>query len=188
MYEPKLITESYLKRWRKNSFFSAILWTIVGIILMLFHRDIDVITCYLVGVALLLQGVPHLFLFIIEEEKHIFSISSLVNGVFICFLGIWTLTIPRQADATVPDVIAIVALLHGLRDIALSRRILSLEKQLGYYSMAISFLTIFLALAVLFTPMRYDVLCAGVLIIIDGIGNFWMWKVLSKKSDEHRGI
>ncbi len=188
MYEPKLITESYLKRWKKNSFFSAILWTIVGIIVMLFHRDIDEFTCYLVGIALLLQGVPHLFLFIIEEEKHFFSISSLVNGVLICFLGIWTLTIPRQADGTVPDVIAIVALLHGLKDIALSRRILNLEKHLGYYAIVISILIIFLALAVLFSPMRYDVFCAGILIIIDGIGNFWMWKVLSKKSDEYRGI
>lgn len=188
MYEPKLITESYLKRWKKNSFTSAILWTALGIILMFFHNKIDYITCYLVGITLLLQGVPHLFLFVIEEEKHFFSISSLINGIIICFFGIWALTLPDQAKLAISDIIAIVVLLHGFKAIALSRRIQCLEKKLGYLSMVISIATILFAIIILFSSIHRIDFCSGILIIIDGIENFWMWKILSKKSDEHRGI
>ena len=122
MKVPQLITESYLSKWKTNSFLSAMLWAAMGLVLIVIRDQVHYSTCYLLGLILLIQGIPHLFLFIIEEEKHIFSISSLI----ILFLPL---------------------------------------EETGIVS-----------------------IWSGSLLILDGISDFWMWSVLTTKSNEHRGI
>ena len=191
MKVPQLITESYLSKWKTNSFLSAMLWAAMGVVLIVIRDQVHYSTCYLLGLILLIQGIPHLFLFIIEEEKHIFSISSLINGILISFLGIWALTLPQEVEQDIPNVIAFVTLLHGIKDIALSKRIRYLEKRSGNIAMGISIFTIFCSLLILFLPLEETGIVSiwsGSLLILDGISDFWMWSVLTTKSNEHRGI
>ena len=189
--EPKLITQSYLEKWKTNSLFSALLWASMGIVLMIVRDQVHNMACYILGAVLLIQGIPHLFLFITEEEKHIFSISSLINGILISFLGIWALTLPNEVQHNIPDVIAFVTLLHGIKDIALSRRIFHLEQRSGSIAMCISVFTIICSIIILWLPLeetRMMSLWSGSLLMLDGISDFWMWTVLTNKTNEHRGI
>lgn len=186
-----LITKSYLAKWKNNSFLSAMLWAAMGLVLIIFQDNVSYSLCYLLGTILLILGVPQLFLFIMEEEKHIFSTFSLVSGISISFLGIWALTLPEMAHNEIPNTIAFVTLIHGLKDVALSRRIQVLDKSMGSIAMVISLVTIVCSLLILFLPLEETsivAICSGVLLICDGVSDFWMWSILTKRSDEHRGI
>ena len=84
-----------------------------------------------------------------------------------------------------------MTLLHGIKDIALSKRIRYLEKRSGNIAMGISIFTIFCSLLILFLPLEETGIVSiwsGSLLILDGISDFWMWSVLTTKSNEHRGI
>ena len=191
MNVPQLITDTYLKCWKKNSLFSALLWAAMGILLMIVQDQVRILTCYILGIILLVQGIPHLFLFISEEEKHIFSISSLVNGILISFLGIWAFTLPEQAMNYIPNTIAFVTLLHGIKDLGLSKRIRWLDTKMGWFAFAISVFTILCSTVILALPLeetKIVAIASGILLIIDGIGDFWMWCILTDRSNEQRGI
>lgn len=191
MKVPQLITDTYLKRWKKNSLFSALLWAVMGIILIFTQDHISIYTCYILGTVLLIQGIPHLFLFIAEEEKHIFSISSLVNGILISFVGIWSLTLSEKAMYHIPNIIAFVTLLHGFKDLELSKRIRVLDTKMGLLALLISIFTIFCSALILALPLdetKIVVIASGLLLIMDGIGDFWMWCILTDRSNEQRGI
>ena len=191
MNVPELITDAYLKRWKKNSLFSALLWAVMGIILMISQDRVGIYTCYILGIILLIQGIPHLFLFIAEDEKHIFSISSLINGILISFIGIWALTLPEKAMLQIPNMIAFVTLLHGFKDLELSKRIRALDHQTGLFAFLISIFTILCSAVILILPLdetKIVVIASGILLMIDGIGDFWMWCILTDRSNEQRGI
>ena len=100
-------------------------------------------------------------------------------------------TLPQEVEQDIPNVIAFVTLLHGIKDIALSKRIRYLEKRSGNIAMGISIFTIFCSLLILFLPLEETGIVSiwsGSLLILDGISDFWMWSVLTTKSNEHRGI
>lgn len=186
-----LITKSYLNKWRTNSFVAALLWAVMGMVLIVIQDNIQYTTCYLLGIVLLVQGVPQLFLFIVEEEKHVFSTISLLTGIIISFLGIWALTLPNEAQKEIPNVIATVTLIHGFKDIALARRIQVLDVNLGKFALLLSVATIICSCIILLLPLEATAIvtiCSGILLIIDGISDFWMWTLLTKKSNEQRGI
>lgn len=186
-----LITKSYLDKWRTNSFIAALLWAVMGLVLIFIQDNIQYSTCYILGIILLVQGVPQLFLFIVEEEKHIFSTISLFTGIIISFLGIWTLTLPNEAQFEIPNVIATVTLIHGIKDIALARRIKVLEVNLGRFALLLSAATIICSSIILLLPLDATAIvaiCSGLLLITDGISDFWMWSLLTKKTNEQRGI
>lgn len=187
----ELITESYLKKWRTNSFVQALLWAAMGLLLVIMHDSLAYSTCYILGIILLVQGVPQLFLFVVEEEKHIFSTIFLLTGILISFLGIWALTCPFDVEPQIPNVIAFVTLLHGLKDIPLARRVYRLQPSSGVFAWLITILTIIVSALILFIPVVTTSLMAiisGILLIIDGASDFWMWTVMTKRSDELRGI
>lgn len=187
----ELITESYLRKWKTNSFMQALLWALMGLVLIVLHNALAYSTCYILGVILLIQGVPQLFLFVAEEEKHIFSTIFLLTGILIAFLGIWSLTRPDEVQPQIPNVIALVTLLHGLKDIPLSKQTYALQPKSGLLAYGITFATIIVSGLILFLPVENTsamAIISGVLLIIDGISDFWMWSVIVKRSDELRGI
>lgn len=187
----ELITESYLRKWRTNSFVQALLWAAMGLLLIVMHDALAYSTCYILGIILLIQGVPQLFLFVVEEEKHIFSTIFLLTGILIGFLGIWALTCPSEVEPQIPNVIAFVTLFHGLKDIPLARHVHRLQPSSGLLAWFITILTIIVSAVIILVPVVTTSLMAilsGVLLMIDGASDFWMWSVITKRSDELRGI
>lgn len=52
MKVPQLITESYLSKWKTNSFLSAMLWAAMGLVLIVIRDQVHYSTCYLLGLIL----------------------------------------------------------------------------------------------------------------------------------------
>lgn len=187
----ELITESYLRKWKTNSFVQALLWALMGLVMIILHNALKYSTCYVLGTILLIQGIPQLFLFVMEDEKHIFSTIFLLTGILIAFLGIWALTRPDEVQPQIPNVIAFVTLLHGLKDIPLSKHVYALQPKSGILAYFITCSTIIVSSLILFLPVvntETMAIISGILLIIDGISDFWMWSVVVKRSDELRGI
>lgn len=187
----ELINESYLRRWKTNSFVQALLWAAMGLVMIVLHNALHYSTCYVLGVILLIQGVPQLFLFVVEEEKHIFSTIFLLTGIAISFMGIWALTLPNEVQPQIPNVIAFVTLVHGLKDIPLSKHVLHVDRISGIFATIITYITIIVSSLILFLPVvntETMAIISGVLLIVDGISDFWMWSVLTARSKEMRGI
>ena len=71
MKVPQLITESYLSKWKTNSFLSAMLWAAMGLVLIVIRDQVHYSTCYLLGLILLIPvSYTHLDVYKRQDNTH----------------------------------------------------------------------------------------------------------------------
>lgn len=178
----------YLKNLKANYTLSAIICVVIGLVLIIWPGTSTQLVCMVLGSVLLLYGLIQLALYLFARERTLYLQGMLVLGIIFCVLGVWILLKPEIVIATVPIIIGIIIVVHGLHKIS---QAISLNK-MGYdnwwVALLFGILTVALGGVLIYNPfsvINTVVRVIGAFLLYDGLSNMW---ILSRVFKTKRNI
>lgn len=178
----------YLKNLKANYTLSAIICVVIGLVLIIWPGTSTQLVCMVLGSVLLLYGLIQLALYLFARERTLYLQGMLVLGIIFCVLGVWILLKPEIVIATVPIIIGIIIVVHGLHKIS---QAISLNK-MGYdnwwVALLFGILTVALGGVLIYNPfsvVNTVVRVIGAFLLYDGLSNMW---ILSRVFKTKRNI
>ena len=135
---------------------TSVLYTIMGVLMLLFPEVISDFICYLVSLMFMFFGIAAILMYVRSEIKTPYTSTILVIGLVLGSLGIYILTNPRNFASLIPLVIGIFMIADSISKLSAS---LDLRKY-GYvnwwHMLIISFLILGCGLLLVFNPFGVD--------------------------------
>lgn len=178
----------YLKNLKANYTLSAIICVVIGLVLIIWPGTSTQLVCMVLGSVLLLYGLIQLALYLFARERTLYLQGMLVLGIIFCVLGVWILLKPEIVIATVPIIIGIIIVVHGIHKVS---QAISLNK-MGYDNWWVAplfgILTVALGGVLIYNPfsvVNTVVRVIGAFLLYDGLSNMW---ILSRVFKTKRSI
>ena len=174
---------SILKRIKTNAILSALLYVVIGLVLLLRPELSTSVLCTALGIVLILRGLSDILDFVFHKDGSLYYSLRLAGGIVIAAVGVWLVTKPTLIAVLVPRVIGLLILFHGCSNLGDT---LKLQKNKSSQSLAALILSgITLALGVLlvvnpFAAFTTVVRVIGAVLIYDGVSDIWISMQVSK--------
>ena len=174
---------SILKRIKTNAILSALLYVVIGLVLLLRPELSTSALCTALGIVLILRGLSDILDFVFHKDGSLYYSLHLAGGIVIAAVGVWLVTKPTLIAVLVPRVIGLLILFHGCSNLGDT---LKLQKNKSSQSLAALILSgITLALGVLlvvnpFAAFTTVVRVIGAVLIYDGVSDIWISMQVSK--------
>ena len=162
------------QRVKMDMVVSAVLCTVLGLVLVIWPQQTIDIVCKALAVGLVILGIVNLASYFGNRGMHPFSGAL---GLIVILVGIWIFLSPESIVSVVPIVIGVILVLHGVHDIKMAIE----TKQNGYdrwwamlliaiVSLVFGVLCIVNAFGVVTLAMQF----VGVALIYDGVTDLWV--------------
>lgn len=148
------LTEKKLKKYNYESIIMSIITALLGIIIILFSKNILNIVCYLIGGVLIVNGLFKIYYYLKYEGKYGIFNYDLSFGILAIILGIIFIIFKSELQSIFRIIIGLIIIYEGILNISLANKIYFVNKKAGIISLLLSVLTI---------------LCGILIIIIKGI-------------------
>lgn len=174
---------SILKRIKTNAILSALLYVVIGLVLLLRPELSTSALCTALGIVLILRGLSDILDFVFHKDGSLYYSLHLAGGIVIAAVGVWLVSKPTLIAVLVPRVIGLLILFHGCSNLGDT---LKLQKNKSSQSLAALILSgITLALGVLlvvnpFAAFTTVVRVIGAVLIYDGVSDIWISMQVSK--------
>ena len=168
---------SILKRIKTNAILSALLYVVIGLVLLLRPELSTSVLCTALGIVLILRGLSDILDFVFHKDGSLYYSLRLIGGIVIAAVGVWLVSKPTLIAVLVPRVIGLLILFHGCSNLGDT---LKLRKNKSSQSLAALILSgITLALGVLlvvnpFAAFATVVRVIGAVLIYDGVSDIWI--------------
>ena len=166
-----------LKRIKANALFSAILYILLGLVLLLWPERSTSALCLLLGAVLVLCGLSDIFKFLRNRDGTLYSAAHLLTGVILAAVGVWLMARPTLIAVIIPRIIGVLICFHGISNLggALTLR----KNQSARWGAAASLGTVTLALGLLLVLAPFEafttvVRIIGAVLIYDGVSDIWI--------------
>ncbi len=174
-----------MKRLKLDVMISAVVCIGLGVVLILWPIEVTTVVCRTIGAIIAFLGAVRVAGYVLHrEEKHSFH---LLLGLVLLLVGIWIFLKPHSIQSILFIGIGAVLFVHGLEDFKFALE----AKRNGYESWAILILMSLLG-------MVFGVICiidcfgmisitlsfVGIVLIYDGITDFWIITRVSKAAKE----
>lgn len=166
-----------LKRIKANALFSAILYILLGLVLLLWPERSTGALCTLLGAVLVLCGLSDIFKFLRSRDGTLYSAAHLLTGVILATVGIWLMARPTLIAVIIPRIIGVLICFHGISNLggALTLR----KNQSARWSAAVILGAVTLALGLLLVLAPFEafttaVRIIGAVLIYDGVSDIWI--------------
>lgn len=173
----------FLKNVKANDTISAILCVILGILLIIWPGTSTQVVCMVLGGVLAGYGVIQILLYLFAREHTIYLQGMLILGIVFAVLGVWILLNPEGIIKTVPIIMGVIIVVHGLHNASKGWDL----KKMGYESWWIAFLfgvlTIVLGIVLVvnpFTVVNTVVRVIGGILVYNGISDIWIMSRIFK--------
>lgn len=184
--------KAFLQRVRMNGVISAVVWIVLGLLLLLWPETSQKALCYFTGAVLLVQGIVLLAAGVRQREKSLYDMGALALGVVVAAVGVWMLAQPQAMWAFLSVVLSILILLHGAEDISFALQLRRAGYARWWLALLVAAVTLLVGLLLLTHPGFFaDILLAfaGIGLVVDGATDLWVWWMLSralKRAQEQR--
>jgi Uncharacterized conserved protein len=177
------------KKIKTNSLVTAILYTVLGAVL-LFRPDLSTdILCTALGLILLICGAVDIVIFLANRDGSLYASSHLIAGVILAAVGIWIMNKPALIAVIIPRVIGILICIHGVSDIGDA---LSLQHN-NYHkwgtALLLGILTLVLGAILIYDPFSAFttvIRLIGAFLIYDGVSDIWIVSRVSKSAKQFK--
>ena len=170
---------------------TSVLYTIMGVLMLLFPEVISDFICYLVSLMFMFFGIAAILMYVRSEIKTPYTSTILVIGLVLGSLGIYILTNPRNFASLIPLVIGIFMIADSISKLSAS---LDLRKY-GYvnwwHMLIISFLILGCGLLLVFNPfgaVSLTIMIIGSILIVDSITNIYTIYSYSKAFNNNKKL
>ena len=124
--------KSFLKKIKANALASAILYTILGAVLLLWPATSAQVLTLALGLVLVLCGLGNLLDFLLHRDGSLYSRLHLIAGIILIVIGLWLMTQPDLLTVVVPRIMGLLICIHGsckiLLDNGKEKKVVPLEK------------------------------------------------------------
>lgn len=184
---------SLLHRFKVNALLSAALYTLLGLVLLIWPAPSTQLLCTALGVVLTVCGLGDIAVFLRRRDGSLYAGGHLLLGVVLAAVGIWLIARPTLIAVVIPRIIGVLICIHGggnLKDAATLHRLGASRWMaalvLGLVSLALGAVLVFDPFDAFTTVVRI----IGLFLVYDGISDFYVtWQVdrALKRADPRPG-
>lgn len=166
-----------LKKIKANALLSAILYTIFGLVLLIWPGTSAQVLTTALGMILVLCGLGNIGDYVFHRDGSLYSVLRLISGIVLAVIGLWLTTQPNLLTVVVPRVMGVLICFHGFSDLGSA---LTLRKKSALrWPMALLLAVITLALGLLLIYNPFSVFATvvriiGAILLFDGISDIWI--------------
>ena len=172
-----------LKRIKTNTVISALLYTLLGLALLLRPELSTNVLCTVLGVVLVVCGVTDILDFVFHRDGTLYYALRLIAGIILAAVGAWLITQPTLIAVVIPRIIGVLICFHGVRNLSDA---LTLRKKGSTNALSAAFMgavTVLCGLVLVLNPFQsYTTVLRliGISLIYDGISDIWITAEVSK--------
>ncbi len=143
--------EKELKQYNYENIFIGVLIIIMGIIMILFPKNILNIISYFIGGFLILNGVLKIYYYIKFDGKYNIFNYDLSYGILNIIMGLLCLFFKNEFQSIIRIIIGLIAIYEGIKNLSLVSKLLFVSKKLGIISLLLSILMMLLGVIIILT-------------------------------------
>ena len=155
---------------------TSILYTILGIFMLLFPEVISDFICYLVSLMFLFFAIAAVLMYVRSEIKTPYTSTILVFGIILGALGIYILMNPRLFASLIPLAIGFFMIADSISKLSASLDLRRYGYTNWWHMLIISFLIFGCGLLLVFNPfgaVSLTIMIIGAILIVDSITNVY---------------
>ncbi len=163
-----------LKKIKADTILSAVLCVILGVVLLVYTKQMTDLFCKLLALVLIVMGVAHIITYFTDRMG---NNLRLVAGIIVLLLGVWIFINPEIIISLIPAIIGAILFLHGVEDLRLAIQAKEAEGSawiscliLAIVNLAIGILLIVKA----FEAAQIAFKLIGIALIYDGVSDIWI--------------
>ena len=181
----------YLKNLKANYTVSAVICVIIGLVLIIWPGTSTQVVCMVFGGMLLAYGIIQIALYLFAREHTLYLQGILLLGIVFGVLGAWILIKPEIIIATVPIVIGLIVIVHGVHNTLQAIDLKKLGYSKWWVALLFGILTVALGMILVYNPfsvVNTVVRVIGAFLIYDGMSDMWIISRISKTKKEKQRI
>lgn len=172
----------FFKRIKTNSILTALLYSALGLVLLI-RPDLSIsVLCTALGVILLICGLVDVSVFLTNRDGSLYSAFHLIAGVVLAALGLWIMTRPTLIISVIPRIIGALICIHGVCDIADAMTLRRSGSHRWNTALILAVLTLILGGILVIRPfgvLTTAVRVIGIFLLYDGISDLWITACVS---------
>ena len=179
------------EKLRNTLIATAILYLIVGVIMLIFPDNVSDFICYLVSLFFMFFGVAATVMYMKSDIKTPFTNSTLVLGILLGAFGIYIFLNPRSFASFIPLVIGVFLIADSISKLSAAFDL----KKFGYigwwHMLIVSFIILGCGLLLVFNPFeaaQFSIMVVGIILIVDSISNIFTIYSYSKVKSDNKVI
>lgn len=167
----------FLKRIKTNSLVTAVVYAVLGLVLLFWPGLSASIFCAALGLVLLLCGAVDILTFLANRDGSLYSSFHLIVGIVLAVLGVYVMTRPSLVTVVIPRIVGLLICIHGISDIGDAATL----RRGGYgrwsTALILGVLTLVLGAVLVvrpFSAFSTVVRVIGCFLLYDGISDLWI--------------
>lgn len=166
--------KEYLKSMKISFLLAAVLYILLGVVLLVWPGTTAAVICYAFGGILVCYGAATILGFFLSRAGGF--VFELFLGIVAGALGIFFLVRPQVIISILPVALGLFILVDGLLNLKRAVDLRRLEYSRWYVSLVLSLVSLVLGLVVLFHPYLAAealVMVIGGVVIYEGLSDIW---------------
>ncbi|MBD5501249.1 MAG: hypothetical protein HDR10_08635 [Lachnospiraceae bacterium] len=168
---------NYLKNLKANYTLSAVICVIIGAVLIIWPGTSTQVVCMVLGGVLVTYGVIQILLYLFARERTLYLQGMLVLGIVFGVLGAWIFIKPEIITVTVPVIMGIIIVMHGLHNAVQAIDLKKMKYEKWWVALLAGVLTIALGGVLIYNPfsvINTVVRVIGIFLVYDGLSDMWI--------------
>ena len=169
--------KSLLTRIKANALVCAVLYALLGLVLLIWPEITAAALCRALGAVLALCGLVDIAAFLRRRDGTLYAALLLVVGVALGAVGIWLMVQPSAAASIVPRIAGVLIAVNALENLAETYRLYQSRIPAWKAAGALSLITFGLGIILLFDlfgVLRAAARFMGAFLLCDGASSFWI--------------
>ena len=175
--------KNLLKRIKANALLSALIYTVLGVVLLVWPELSTNVLCTALGLVLLVSGISDILEFVFQRDGSLYYNLQLGLGVILCAVGGWLLLRPTLIAVIIPRIIGVLVCFHGFKDFGDALTLRKNKSPQATAALLLGSITILLGVVLVVNPFSAFttvVRIIGIVLIYDGISDLWITSEVSK--------
>ena len=171
------------KKIKTNSLVTAVIYTVLGLILLLRPGVSASIFCTALGLVLIACGAADIVIFLTHRDGSLYAAFHLTAGIILIIVGIYIMNRPGLVSVVIPRIIGILICIHGISNLTDAMTL----RRSGYVrwtaALGLGLLTLLLGGLLVCNPFgayATVVRIIGCFLLYDGISDIWITTRVSK--------
>lgn len=174
--------KNLLKRIKANALLSALIYTALGVVLLVWPELSTNVLCTALGLVLLVSGIADVLEFVLQRDGSLYYNLQLGLGVILCAVGGWLLLRPTLIAVIIPRIIGVLVCFHGCKDFGDALTLRKNKSPRATAALLLGIITILLGAVLVVNPFSAFttvVRIIGLVLIYDGVSDLWITSQVS---------
>lgn len=153
---------------------SAVLYILLGVVLLKFPDQSLRTVCYFFGGVTLIYGVIRIITYFIQKREGFLFLTDVVVGIILTGIGIFLLITPEVVISIIPFIIGLLILFHSIMKIQRALQLKRVNYEKWWSMLILSVITAALGALIIYNPFKtvsMMVMAIGIVLMIDGVIN-----------------